>query len=65
MAERGSIGQTTMRLLRIDSFVTCAARGEGGGDLLAVAVMEIQADVARRVVVQQRRIRRCRGAARW
>ena len=44
-----------MRLLRSSSRVTCAARGKGGGDLLAVAEMEIEPDIARHVVVKVRR----------
>ncbi len=35
--------------------------GKGGGDLLAVAVMEIEPDIARHIVIKEGRARCCRG----
>ena len=46
-----------MRLLTDLSRVTCAARGEGLRDLLGVAVVEVERDIARRLVVELRRAR--------
>ena len=64
IAERGSIALTTMRLLRSSSLRHMRGAGKGGGDLLAVAEMEIEPDIARHVVVEQRRagLRRPRSA---
>ena len=56
IAERGSIGADDDRgCCAVASFVTCAARGEGGSDLLRVAVMEVEDHVAGHVVVELRR----------
>ena len=64
IAERGSIGTDDDAVVAHRQFRDVRGAREGGGDLLAVAVMEIQADIAGRVRVQQRRIRRRGGACR-
>ena len=66
------IGDRRARLHRIDhdavvaQFEMCDMRGtgKGGGDRLAVAKMEIEPDIARHVIIEQRRVPHCRGGHR-
>ena len=63
MAARGSIAATTRRVIAQRQLRDMRRLGEGGRDLLAVAVMIVERDIVRHVVVELRRAR-LRGFAR-